>query len=94
LSIVLTRVFAIVLDLIETQDQYAKLKQEVSSNSRPNGSQVKEVEDLKVKLATAEKKSRDFDTLKKQADQQAAEYNRLADKYNAATGSVSDKRRD
>jgi hypothetical protein len=34
------------------------------------------------------------ETLKLQASQQAAEYNRLADEYNEATGAKSDKRRD
>jgi len=94
LSLVLTRVFAIVLDLIETQDQYAKLKQQISTNSRPTEAQVKEIEELKRKLAASEKKSVDFETLKKQAEQQNAEYNRLADEYNKSTGSVSDKRKD
>ena len=36
----------------------------------------------------------DSEVLKKQADQQAAEYDRLATEYNKATGSVSDKRKD
>ena len=34
------------------------------------------------------------DTLKKQAKQQAAEYDRLADEYNEATGAKSNKRVD
>jgi len=34
------------------------------------------------------------ETLKKQASQNAAEYDNLATKYNAATGQNSDKRRD
>jgi hypothetical protein len=33
-------------------------------------------------LEEERKKERDFETLKKQANQQADEYNRLADKYN------------
>jgi hypothetical protein len=35
-----------------------------------------------------------LDTLKKQASQQAAEYDRLATQYNKETGKVSDKRVD
>ena len=34
------------------------------------------------------------DIVKKQAEQNAKEYDRLATEYNAKTGSVSDKRRD
>ena len=34
------------------------------------------------------------EVLKKQAGQNAAEYNRLADDYNEKTGTVSDKRKD
>jgi len=95
LSLVLTRVFAIILDLIETQDQYAKLKQQqTSTNSRSTDAQAKEIEDLKKKLDASEQKSVDFEILKKQAGQQNVEYNRLADEHNKATGSVSDKRKD
>jgi B-cell receptor-associated protein 31 len=36
----------------------------------------------------------DAETLKKQAGQNADEYNRLADEYNEKTGAVSDKRKD
>ncbi|KAF5376077.1 hypothetical protein D9615_007722 [Tricholomella constricta] len=95
LSLVLTRTFYILLDLIHTQEQYAKLKKEVSSESAAqNGDTVKEVAELKKKLAAEESKSKDFETLKKQAAQQAAEFDRLATKYNEATGSVSNKRSD
>lgn len=65
---------------------------------------------MKKKVAELEAKDRDVGTshrrswvkllipvsatLKKQAGQQAAEYGRLATKYNEATGSQSDKRKD
>lgn len=65
---------------------------------------------MKKKIAELEAKDRDIgwlyqyssitllisciETLKKQALQQASEYNRLATKYNEETGSVSDKRKD
>jgi len=84
LSLVLTRVFAIILDLIETQTAYAALKQQVANNNRPgNDTLTKEVEELKKKLAA---KTQDFDTLKNQAASQAAEYTRLSDEYNKSTG--------
>jgi B-cell receptor-associated protein 31 len=60
LSLVLTRVFAIILDLIETQAAYATLKQQLANNNRPgNDALTKEVEDLKKKLAS---KTQDFGT--------------------------------
>jgi len=88
LSLVLTRTFYIIQDLIHTQDEYAKLKKATASNSRGNlvaGEQTKEIERLK----------KDLETLKAQARSQAAEYDRLADQYNKETGnSPSDKRVD
>ncbi|KAF8064067.1 B-cell receptor-associated protein 31-like-domain-containing protein [Lyophyllum atratum] len=97
LSLVLTRTFYIILDLIHTQEEYAKIKKERDS-SKGSGAQsqdaAKEIADLKKKLAAEEAKARDFETLKKQASQQAAEFDRLAIKYNEATGSVSNKRGD
>ncbi|PFH46500.1 hypothetical protein AMATHDRAFT_69659 [Amanita thiersii Skay4041] len=98
LSLVLTRTFYILLDLIHVQDEYDKLKKQVAAKSRDTAPQnqdaAKEVAELKKKLATLEAKDRDFETLKKQAAQQAAEFDRLATKYNEATGGVSDKRKD
>ncbi|KAJ7271019.1 B-cell receptor-associated protein 31-like-domain-containing protein [Mycena rebaudengoi] len=93
LSLVLTRTFYLILDLIHTQEEYAKLKESSTgsgSKSAPNSS--KEIADLKAKVAELSKKDRDFETLKKQASQQAAEFDRLATKYNEATGANSSKR--
>ncbi|KAG6861804.1 hypothetical protein C0995_011684 [Termitomyces sp. Mi166 len=95
LSLVLTRTFYIILDLINTQEQYAKLKE--SASSQPNGASedtAKKIEELKKQLALEQSKAKDFETLKKQAAQQAAEFDRLATKYNEATGNVSNKRVD
>ncbi|KAG6805311.1 hypothetical protein H0H93_005109, partial [Arthromyces matolae] len=72
---------------------YAKLKKEASLKGGSEDS-AKEIEDLKKKLAAEQAKSRDFETLKKQAAQQHDEYNKLATKYNEATGNTSDKRAD
>ncbi|KAI0052458.1 endoplasmic reticulum protein [Auriscalpium vulgare] len=97
LSLVLTRTFYIIQDLIHTQEEYAKLKKNTADSSRSDlvaGDQQKEIEQLKRKLATKEQEARDFETLKKQASQQAAEYDRLAEQYNKETGKVSDKRVD
>ncbi|KAK7055454.1 B-cell receptor-associated protein 31-like-domain-containing protein [Favolaschia claudopus] len=90
LSLVLTRTFSLILDLIHTQEEYAKLKE----GSGAKGDSSKQVKDLKAKVTELEKKERDFETLKKQAAQQAAEFDRLATKYNEATGGNSSKRND
>ncbi|KAF8889057.1 endoplasmic reticulum protein [Infundibulicybe gibba] len=82
LSLVLTRTFYIILDLIHTQEEYAKLKKIQGSDKGSAG----EVAVLKKKLQEHEATQRDFETLKKQAAQQAAEFDRLATKYNEATG--------
>ncbi|KAG2039067.1 B-cell receptor-associated protein 31-like-domain-containing protein [Suillus americanus] len=92
LSLVLTRTFSIILDLIHTQEEYAKLKKVVGAGAK--GDQSKQIEELKKKLAASEAKDRDFANLKKQAAQQAAEFDRLATKYNEAIGGVSDKKSD
>ncbi|KIP02354.1 hypothetical protein PHLGIDRAFT_26617 [Phlebiopsis gigantea 11061_1 CR5-6] len=97
LSLVLTRTFYILLDLIHSQEEYAKLKQDTAKTSRDqisSSEQGKQIAELKKKLGEAEAKARDYDILKKQAQQNQAEYDRLATEYNAKTGAVSDKRKD
>ncbi|KAG6846289.1 hypothetical protein H0H93_014838, partial [Arthromyces matolae] len=93
LSLVLTRTFYIILDLLHTQEEYAKLKKETTLKGGSEDS-AKEIEELKKKLAAEQAKSRDFETLKKQAAQQHDEFDRLATKYNEATGNKSNKRVD
>ncbi|KAJ6630097.1 endoplasmic reticulum protein [Mycena sp. CBHHK59/15] len=93
LSLVLTRTFYLLLELIHTQEEYAKLKGSSPSGAKKTGADSsKEIADLKAKIAELSKKDRDFETLKKQAAQQAAEFDRLATKYNEATGANSSKR--
>ncbi|KAI0331355.1 B-cell receptor-associated 31-like protein [Cubamyces sp. BRFM 1775] len=92
LSLVLTRTFYILLDLIHTQEEYAKLKNETVK--APKGDQAKQIEDLRKQLAVAQEKAKDYDILKKQAQQNAKEYDRLATELNTKTGNVSDKRKD
>ncbi|KAJ7042881.1 B-cell receptor-associated protein 31-like-domain-containing protein [Mycena alexandri] len=92
LSLVLTRTFYLILDLIHTQEEYAKLKETTTGKPGAKSSNPDEVAELKAKIAELSKKDRDFETLKKQAAQQAAEFDRLATKYNEATGGSSNKR--
>ncbi|KAF8604264.1 endoplasmic reticulum protein [Ceratobasidium sp. AG-I] len=93
LSLILTRTYYILLDLIHTQEQYAELKKK--SEGKPGAKdQSAQIAELQKKLAASEAKSRDFETLKKQANQQATEYDRLATEYNKSTGAVSNKKSD
>jgi len=97
LSLLLARVFHIVLDLITVQEDLNALKTKTakgSLSSKQTADLQARVNELEAKLRTSESKDRDFTTLKKQAGQQATEYNRLADEHNKATGSVSDKKMD
>ncbi|PPQ73057.1 hypothetical protein CVT26_014649 [Gymnopilus dilepis] len=98
LSLVLTRTFYIILDLIHTQEEYAKLKKATASTSRNNGAQsedqAKEIASLKKQLEDAKSKVRDYDILKKQAAQNSKEYDRLATELNELTGNKSNKRVD
>ncbi|KAF8550885.1 B-cell receptor-associated 31-like protein [Imleria badia] len=97
LSLVLARTFQIVLDLIQTQEEYGKLKKATAAASKNNivsNDQTKQIEELKKKLAESEAKNRDFEIVKKQAAQNAEEYDRLATRYNEATGQTSNKKSD
>ncbi|KAI9430067.1 hypothetical protein H4582DRAFT_2087714 [Lactarius indigo] len=71
-SLVLTRTFYIIQDLIDTQDEFAKLKKAQFTEYLVAGEQTKEIERLK----------QDLETLSSKARSQAAEYDRLADQYN------------
>jgi B-cell receptor-associated protein 31 len=63
LSLVLTRTFYIILDLIHTQEEYAKLKQQTAKQSRGSAvsqDQAQELELLRERLAAAEQRNNDF----------------------------------
>ncbi|KAJ3886908.1 B-cell receptor-associated protein 31-like-domain-containing protein [Lentinula edodes] len=96
LSLVLTRTFAINLDLIHTQEEYAKLKK--ASPSSDSGNFVHNCQSNKALsyhcCADAGKKAREYDALKAKFDSQSKEYNQLADKYNKVTGGKADKKKD
>ncbi|EAU88016.1 endoplasmic reticulum protein [Coprinopsis cinerea okayama7 len=88
LSLVLTRTFYIMLDLIHTQEEFAKLKKSTQAGD------ADELAKLRQRVKELEAEERDFSTLKRQASQNAKEYDRLADELIKATGSKSDKRKD
>lgn len=97
LSLLLARVFYIILDFIHVQEAFTTLQQKTAKQSGANGEAEemrKRINELQKELEISKKEGRDFATLKKQADQQNKEYNRLADEHNASTGAVSNKKAD
>ncbi|WVF69011.1 hypothetical protein IAT40_003785 [Kwoniella sp. CBS 6097] len=97
LSLLLARVFYIVLDFIHVQESYTALQTKVAKQSGASGENQElrnRIKELEAELKTGQSKDRDFENLKKQASQQNVEYNRLADEHNKATGSVSNKKAD
>ncbi|KAK4684590.1 B-cell receptor-associated protein 31, partial [Tremellales sp. Uapishka_1] len=90
LSLLLARVFYIILDFINVQESYSTLQQKAAKQSGASG----EADELRKRIKELEAKERDFATLQKQAGQQNVEYNRLADEHNKSTGSVSNKKAD
>jgi len=95
LSLVLTRTFYIILDLIHTQEEYAKLKKAGSSaNGAASGDQSKEIASLKKQLEETKKLQLDHDILKKQAAQMHTEYDRVSTELNDLSGKKSNKRFD
>jgi len=90
LSIILTRTFYIILDLIHVQEEYAKLKTQYAGGVTDQEGQAT-IKKLQTQLAS---KDKDIETLKKQASQLSQEYDRVATELNKATGKASDKRRD
>jgi len=94
LSIILTRTFYILLDLVHVQGEYAELKKAGTGANGKAGASSAEVAALKQQITELQTKERDFDNLKKQSKQQAVEYDRLATELNKATGANSNKRID
>lgn len=100
LSLVLSRVFYIILDFIHVQEQLNDLQAKTAKGSSAAGEtnelrkRNRELEAQLLELQSSSASSRDFDTLRKQAAQQAKEYDRLADEHIKATGGPSDKKAD
>ncbi|KAF8895800.1 B-cell receptor-associated 31-like protein [Mucidula mucida] len=78
LSLVLTRTFSIILTLIQAEEELIAKKGSASAS--------KELESAQKELAASK---RDLEALRSQAKSQAEEYDRLADRYNKATGEVA-----
>ncbi|KAN0065549.1 Endoplasmic reticulum transmembrane protein 3 [Thecaphora frezii] len=78
LSLILSRTYSLILDLINTQEELVALKK----SGKASSASTSELE---------KKYQRDIETLKQQTKQQQEEYNRLSDELAKATGNVSNK---
>ncbi|RGB33539.1 B-cell receptor-associated protein 31-like-domain-containing protein [Rhizophagus diaphanus] len=90
LSLILNRTYVLVVELLAAEDNLEVIKKQATNQSKEQLRFVEieermrnEIEALSKELEEEKKKERDFETLKKQANQQADEYNRLADEYNS-----------
>ncbi|CAI2164487.1 11395_t:CDS:2 [Funneliformis geosporum] len=89
LSLILNRTYVLVVELLASEDNLEALKRQATNHTKEylratdSETQMKnEIEKLSKELDEEKKKSLDFETLKKQASQQADEYDRLADRFN------------
>ncbi|ORX94091.1 B-cell receptor-associated 31-like protein [Basidiobolus meristosporus CBS 931.73] len=89
LSLIINRTFAILMDLFYVQEELEKFGEhspvehkDVKFYQESNDKQEKQIAELLKELDDLKRKDRDFELLKKQADNQSTEYNRLADQHN------------
>ncbi|KAI8885371.1 hypothetical protein K501DRAFT_293486 [Backusella circina FSU 941] len=95
LSLILERTSALVLELLKREEELKKAKTETANITKDQQRLIdmeddfkKQVDVLNVQIKELKKEKVNFATLKKQADQQSVEYNRLADEYNALQKSM------
>ncbi|KAI9307331.1 B-cell receptor-associated protein 31-like-domain-containing protein [Cunninghamella echinulata] len=89
LSLILERTSTLVIQMLKREEELEIVKQDTAGVSKDQEKLIKEVEALTKRNKELEKRQLDFDTLKKQAGQQAEEYNRLADERNTFEKTVS-----
>ncbi|PWZ01496.1 hypothetical protein BCV70DRAFT_198929 [Testicularia cyperi] len=78
LSLILSRTYSLILDLINTQEELVALKK--GAKTAGTGADIEK------------KYQQEIETLKKQTKQQQQEYNRLSDELAKATGNTSTKK--
>jgi B-cell receptor-associated protein 31 len=92
LSLILNRTYIMILEVLRLEE---KLKQYEGGSGKKGitdgGDLEKEVARLRAEL---ERRDQDLDTLKKQAQGLSREYDSLADKYNSATASGGDSKKE
>ncbi|KAI9253943.1 B-cell receptor-associated protein 31-like-domain-containing protein [Phascolomyces articulosus] len=84
LSLILERTTALVVDMLEREEQLQHMKKEsATANEDTNrlveidSSYKKQIDDLKAEITTLKKQTPDFESLKKRAAQQSTEYDEL-----------------
>ncbi|KAI7896435.1 B-cell receptor-associated protein 31-like-domain-containing protein [Mucor mucedo] len=89
LSLILERTSALVLELLQREEELKKAKTQTADVTKDQQRLIdmeddfkKKVDVLNVQIKELKRENLDYETLKKQADQQAKEYNRLADEHN------------
>ncbi|KAG1127716.1 hypothetical protein G6F42_006638 [Rhizopus arrhizus] len=98
LSLILERTSALVLELLQREEELKKAKTETAEVTKGQQRLIdmeddykKKVDVLNVQIKELKRQNLDFETLKKQASQQSVEYNRLADEHNKLERSLSGK---
>ncbi|KAL7319784.1 Endoplasmic reticulum transmembrane protein 3 [Mucor circinelloides] len=98
LSLILERTSALVLELLQREVELKKAKTETAEVTKGQQRLIdmeddykKKVDVLNVQIKELKRQNLDFETLKKQANQQSVEYNRLADEHNKLERSLSGK---
>ncbi|KAI8637718.1 B-cell receptor-associated protein 31-like-domain-containing protein [Parasitella parasitica] len=96
LSLILERTSALVLELLQREQELKKAKTETAEVTKGQQRLIdmeddykKKVDVLNVQIKELKRQNVDFETLKKQAAQQSLEYNRLADEHNKLERSLS-----
>ncbi|KAI9363147.1 B-cell receptor-associated protein 31-like-domain-containing protein [Pilaira anomala] len=96
LSLILERTSALVLDLVQREEELKKAKTETADVTKGQQRYIdmeddykKKVDVLNVQIKELKRQKLDFDTLKKQSEQQSKEYGRLAEEHNKLERSLS-----
>ncbi|KAI9493468.1 B-cell receptor-associated protein 31-like-domain-containing protein [Zychaea mexicana] len=90
LSLILERTTALVVDMLEREEQLQHMKKEsATANDDTNrlveidSSYKKQIDDLKAEIGALKKQRPDFESLKKRAGQQSTEYDQLVKERDA-----------
>ncbi|GAA5796079.1 B-cell receptor-associated protein 31-like-domain-containing protein [Helicostylum pulchrum] len=96
LSLILERTSALVLTLVQREEELKKAQIETADVTKGQQHLINmeddykhKVDALNVQIKELKRQKLDFDTLKKQSDQQAKEYGRLAEEHNKLERTLS-----
>ncbi|KAI9476032.1 MAG: B-cell receptor-associated protein 31-like-domain-containing protein [Benjaminiella poitrasii] len=96
LSLILERTSTLVLELLQREEDLKNAKNEHAEVTKGQQKLIEMEDEYKTKVSVLteqvkelKRQKLDYETLKKQADQQAKEYNRLADEFNQLEKNLS-----